>query len=87
MHAELGRVYVDGDEYVGGFGGGLADQGEVTVVQGAHCGDEADGAVVEEELASVFAEKRDFAEDLGRGSEAGFGGESSDSYKSRLSVL
>ncbi|KAJ0302637.1 hypothetical protein COL516b_007177 [Colletotrichum fioriniae] len=44
--AELGRVDVDGDDDMVVLAGGGADEGEVALVEGTHCRDEAYGAVV-----------------------------------------
>lgn len=41
---ELAGVDVDGDDDGGGEAEGVVDEGEVAVVEGAHGGDEGDGA-------------------------------------------
>lgn len=64
MYAELRRVHVDADDHGGVFGCCEADQREVPGVEGTHGGDEADGAVLLELVASPLAEGGDVAEDF-----------------------
>ena len=64
IDAELGWVYKDTDKDVRVVAGGQSDEGEVAFVEGAHCGDEADRAVCEEQLASQMAQRGNIAKHL-----------------------
>lgn len=73
LDAELGRVHVDAHDDVVVLAGGGADEREVALVQGAHGGHEADGAVVGHVRPAPLPHGIDEAEDLDGRLGDGFG--------------